>query len=279
MLQSSAYRTNRCLRRSNSRSNSSSTRLLSKGESGPPCGVPSTLGLTNPFCITPAFRNARMSFKSRVPNPLGDLPHQFVVIDSVEEFLQIEVYHPAVARRDVLLRPLHCLMRRPSRSKTIAAIGECPIPILLQYLHHRQLDEPVQHRWNAQQAHPSLWFRYFHPSYGLRFIGPFQQLFSEGLKLAVIRKLIHRLTVYSRATLIGLDAPHCLLQVSPLTDLLHHPVRLGWAFVLVRRQQRFGLSRPAVPSFTGSSRPGVRFRFLPLVVAEIHDLLATPLSF
>src|SRR5437016_121544 len=49
MLQSSAYRTNRCPRRSSSRSSSSSTRLLSKGESGPPCRVPSTLGLTSPF--------------------------------------------------------------------------------------------------------------------------------------------------------------------------------------------------------------------------------------
>src|SRR2546428_13942714 len=62
MLQSSAYRTKRCPRRSSSRSSSSSTRLLSKGESGPPCGVPSTLGLTSPFSITPAFKNARMSF-------------------------------------------------------------------------------------------------------------------------------------------------------------------------------------------------------------------------
>src|SRR5882672_313915 len=49
MLQSSAYRTNRCPRRSNSRSSSSSTRLLSSGESGPPCGVPST-----PKCQTSA---------------------------------------------------------------------------------------------------------------------------------------------------------------------------------------------------------------------------------
>ena len=36
--------------------------LDSSGESGPPCGVPSTLGLTSPFSITPAFKNARMSF-------------------------------------------------------------------------------------------------------------------------------------------------------------------------------------------------------------------------
>src|SRR6516164_10710785 len=32
-----------------------------RGVSGPPCGVPSTLGLTNPFSITPAFKNARRS--------------------------------------------------------------------------------------------------------------------------------------------------------------------------------------------------------------------------
>src|SRR4029077_15764521 len=66
MLQSSAYRTKRCPRHSSSRSSSSSTRLLSSGESGPPCGVPSTLGLTSPFSITPALRNARMSFNSRL---------------------------------------------------------------------------------------------------------------------------------------------------------------------------------------------------------------------
>ena len=37
-----------------------------RGERGPPCGVPSTLGLSNPFSITPAFRNARINFKSRL---------------------------------------------------------------------------------------------------------------------------------------------------------------------------------------------------------------------
>ena len=37
-----------------------------RGVSGPPCGVPSTLGLTSPFSITPAFKNARMSFSSRL---------------------------------------------------------------------------------------------------------------------------------------------------------------------------------------------------------------------
>src|SRR5215831_8809728 len=112
MLQSSAYRTKRCPRRSSSWSSSSSTRLLSRGESGPPCGVPSTLGLTSPCSITPAFRNARMSFQPLVLDALGDLAHQFVMIDSIEEFFQVKINHPAVALGKVLLRLCHGLMCR-----------------------------------------------------------------------------------------------------------------------------------------------------------------------
>src|SRR5262249_49682 len=114
MLLSSAYRTKRCPRRSNSRSSSSSTRLLNRGERGPPCGVPSTLGLTNPFSITPAFKNARMSFNSRLSSTrLAIRPNQFVVIDSIEKFFQW---------------------------------GKRPVPPPLQNLHDRLLDETIQHR-------------------------------------------------------------------------------------------------------------------------------------
>ena len=45
-LQSSAYRQKRCPRRSSSLSSSSSRTLLSNGDSGPPCGVPSRRGDT-----------------------------------------------------------------------------------------------------------------------------------------------------------------------------------------------------------------------------------------
>src|SRR5439155_20652765 len=38
----------------------------STGERGPPCGVPSSLGLTSPFSITPACKNARISFSKRL---------------------------------------------------------------------------------------------------------------------------------------------------------------------------------------------------------------------
>src|SRR5271163_1951827 len=55
-----------------------------------------------------------------VLDALGNLAHQFVVIDSIEEFFQIEVDHPSVALRDVLLRLSHGVMRRPPRSEPIA---------------------------------------------------------------------------------------------------------------------------------------------------------------
>src|SRR5438093_7180952 len=102
MLLSPAYLTQPGPRRSSSRSSSSSTRLLSRGESGPPCGAPSTLGLTNPFSITPAFQNARMSFNSRlVLDSFGHLTHPFVVIDPIQKFLQIKIHAPAGAFGDV----------------------------------------------------------------------------------------------------------------------------------------------------------------------------------
>src|SRR5438309_8964034 len=176
MLLSSAYLTKRCPRRSSSRSSSSSTRLLSSGESGPPWGVPSTLGLTSPFSITPAFKNARMSFSSRLSSTrLADLPHQFVVINSIEKFFQIEVNHPAVAFGNVPLRLSHRLMGGSSRSKTIAVVGERRVPPPLQHLHHRLLDKPIQHRRDAKLWHPAVRFGDFYPPHRLWFVGSVQQ--------------------------------------------------------------------------------------------------------
>jgi len=51
---------------SSSSSSTSSIRFDNSGESGPPCGVPSSVGLTSPPSITPALRNPRMSFRVRL---------------------------------------------------------------------------------------------------------------------------------------------------------------------------------------------------------------------
>ena len=116
----------------------------------------------------------------RVLDPLRDATHQFVVVDSIEEFLQIEIHHPVVAVGDVLLRLGHGLMRRPSRSKPVAVGRKRPIPSALQDLHHRLLDEAIQHRRDAQLAHPAVRLGDLHPPHRLRFVGPRQQTFPDG---------------------------------------------------------------------------------------------------
>ena len=115
-----------------------------------------------------------------VANPFCDLCHQFVVIDPVEELLQIQIHHPAIACGDILLRRCHRLMRRASRPKPVAVIGKRPVPLALQHLHHRLLDESIQHRRDAKLSHPSVRLRDFHPPHRLRLIGPAQQLFPDG---------------------------------------------------------------------------------------------------
>ncbi len=98
MLQSSAYRTNRCPRRASSSSSSLSTMFESNGESGPPCGTPSSVLTFTPSGITTLALSIR-PIRAREPlvvEPLCKPPHQALMMNSIEEFLQIQVHHPVV---------------------------------------------------------------------------------------------------------------------------------------------------------------------------------------
>jgi len=68
------------------------------------------------------------------------------VIDPIKEFLKIQVYHPAMTCGDVLLRFGYRLMRRAFRPEPMAVFGESRVPSALQNLHHRLLDQSIQHR-------------------------------------------------------------------------------------------------------------------------------------
>ena len=65
-FRSSAYRQNRRPRRSSSLSTSSNKRFASKGDSGPPCGVPSDRSTTTPCLMIPASRNRRTILSRRL---------------------------------------------------------------------------------------------------------------------------------------------------------------------------------------------------------------------
>src|SRR5260370_19559012 len=108
-----------------------------------------------------------------------DLTHQFVVIDSIEKFLQIEINHPAVTRGNVLLCLGHCLMRRSSRSKTVAVVGKRRVPLPLQNLHHRLLDQTIQHRRDTRLSHPAVRLGDFHPPHRFRLLRPTSRVFAD----------------------------------------------------------------------------------------------------
>src|SRR5229473_3564827 len=191
-----------------------------------------------------------------VLDPFGNLAHQFVMIDSIEEFFQIEVDHPSVALRDVLLRLSHGVMRRPTRSEPIAVLGERRIPSPLQNLHHRLLDKAVQHGWDAKLSHPTIRLRDFHPSHRFRFVGPVQQLLpnSRPVLLQIVAELIDRHPVDAGATFVAPHLPQCFLQVCSFTYFLHDSTRVGWAFGLTHHRERFDVFPSRLPGFTRRRR-------------------------
>lgn len=163
-----------------------------------------------------------------VANPFGDLRHQPALMDPVEEFLQI--HHPSVPISDILLRRLYRLLRRPPRTKPLAVFRKRPVPFALHYLHHRLLDESMQHCRNAKLAHSSIRLGDFHPFHRLRLIGPTQQLFPEDwpMLFQVIRRPSTVIPSTPRLPLFALTRANACLQFSrSQTSSIHCSSRAG----------------------------------------------------
>src|SRR5271156_6363852 len=120
--------------------------LLCKGRDRTPLGSPFHAWADQPVFHPPGVQERPDEFQHPlVIDALGDLSHQSVVIDSIEEFLQGEVNHPAISCGDMPLCLCHSMMGRSPRSKTVAVIGKLRVPPPLQNLHDRLLDESIQH--------------------------------------------------------------------------------------------------------------------------------------
>lgn len=124
--------------------------MESKGESGPPCGGPFVHRIDHS-----SYEHARRQITANEPqqvlvlHPFGHQTHQDVVVHSIEELLQIKIDDDVAAVSNELLCGGHGLMRRASGPEPIARRREGRIPLLLQHLHHRLLDEAVEHRWDV----------------------------------------------------------------------------------------------------------------------------------
>src|SRR5579863_315080 len=153
---------------------------------------------------------------------------------------------------DVLLRLGHCLMCRAFRPESVTVFGECWVPSALQNLHHRLLDESIQHRRDAQLSHPAVRLRDFHPSHRLWLIGPAQQLFPYRgpVLLQVARELSDFPAVDSRTSFVRFDTFVSLPAILPLADLFHQLFLTSWTFGFAFRRERFGPFLRSLRSFT-----------------------------
>src|SRR5207302_7016092 len=148
--------------------------LLRTGRERTPLGSPFHAGANQPALHHPGIQKCPDEFSQPlILDPLGDLTHQFVVIDSIKKFSQVEINHPAVTFGNILLRLCHRLMGRASRSKTVAVFGERRVPLSLQNLQHCLLYESVQRSRNAELAHSaSVRLGDFHPPHRFRCVVP-----------------------------------------------------------------------------------------------------------
>jgi site-specific DNA recombinase len=106
----------------------------------------------------PLYRRLTMvaCASSRLEVPIDQLQHasvyyasldqaqQLVVIHPVKELFEIQVHHPLIAFRQILLGAGHCLMRGASWAKALTIFREGWVPRPLQDLQQGLLDEAVQ---------------------------------------------------------------------------------------------------------------------------------------
>src|SRR5215831_9931576 len=197
----------------------------------------------------------------------------------IQELLQVDVHHHDGSGRDVRLRPLHSLMCRVPRSEAKARLGERPVPVRLQHLHHRLLDEAVEHRRDAERPHAARRLRYLHPPHRLRLVGALKQLSPDRgpVLLQVGRQGIDAHSVDSRRALVALHLRQRFPQVLTLDNCFHRRSGDRRAFKTGFRRACFGLLGGDVRGFTLRSGAQVQLDLilLPHGSREIAALLAT----
>jgi hypothetical protein len=169
------------------------------------------------------------------------------------------IHHSAVTGRDQLLRPRYGLMRRAPRPEAEAILGERRVPIGLQHLHHRLLDEAVDHRRDAERTCAARRLRYLDPPYRPRLVGALKQLGPDRgpVLLQVGGQLVDAHAVNTRRSLVALDLLQRFPQVVTLDNDFHRRPTSRRAFEADFRRTSFDLLGGGVSGFT--RHPGPKF--------------------
>src|SRR5471032_2626554 len=182
-------------------------------------------------------------------------------------------------RLDVALCLYHGLMRRASRTETVTGIRERRVPLPLQHLQYRLLDESIKRTWDAELAHAtSIRLGYLDPPHRLRFVRAVQQRgpYRQPVLTQEPRWRVDRHAVHTRCPLVSFHTLQRLLQVLPFTYFFHQSVVSRRAFSLRVRRHRFSPSICGPRGFTPTSALKAAMRFLLRFHVEFSGSLAAP---
>lgn len=170
-------------------------------------------------------------------------------------------------------------MRRAPRPEAEAGLGERRVPVRLQRLHHRLLDEAVEHRRDAERPHATRRLRDLHPPHRLRLVGAVDQLSPDRgpMPLQVGRQIVDTHAVDPRRTLVAPHSCQRRLQVLSVKDDLHRRSRDRRAFEAGSRRASFGRLGRKARGFTlrRGAQGQLALIFLPHGSLEIAALLAS----
>jgi hypothetical protein len=140
---------------------------------------------------------------------------QDVVVDPVEEFRQVHVHHHALARLHVRPRGLDRIVRTPAGPKPVAVFAEGGVDQGLQHLQQCLLDQPIQHRGDAQLALAPVRFGNHHLAHRLGPVRARQQRLARlrPTRAQQLGGLLDVESVHPGRALVGLDALPRRLQV------------------------------------------------------------------
>ena len=149
--------------------------------------------------------------------------HEFIVINPVEKFRQVDIDDEPIAFDDIGLRLRHRLLGRAPRPEAVAVLAERRVPQRLKPLEHRLLDHAVDHGWNAEVACPAGRFRDLHPTHRLRLVAPLEQLFFDlrPARFQDARELSHGNPVDARSPFVAHHRTQRRFYVLRITDCLH----------------------------------------------------------
>ena len=102
------------------------------------------------------------------------------MVDAVEEFLQVHVYHDLIAVLHMLLRFQYGVARSTARAKPVAVLVKSGVDPRLQHLQNGLLDKPVHYGGNTQFTFAAIWFGDADATHRTGPVRACHQLFSDG---------------------------------------------------------------------------------------------------